>query len=256
MITHQSEHPRWIPTNLINQLHDPQLNKSILLRRTWWRCLCHASTSSRFTWRIKRLYINQIIKWLCLRICPSSVRRLRSISQRRSIYHLLQRLRLQNERLRSLIYRYHGDKQDYVVTSTDVRTAMNNVFELVPKLQAHCCAVNLNQCLTKQELDVQNTSRNGSYCSLTAWTKWVLWWIQLHSTKMTRILAMTLKFNTNASRQVRLIMCSSLDDSCLGEPVMISYHSGMRCYQHSRHVVTSNDDNCIGGFYFTDGTPA
>ena len=25
-----------------------------------------------------------------------------------------------------------GDKQDYVVTSTDVRTAMNNVFELCP----------------------------------------------------------------------------------------------------------------------------
>ena len=24
----------------------------------------------------------------------------------------------------------HGDKQDYVVSSTDVRTAMNNVFEL------------------------------------------------------------------------------------------------------------------------------
>ena len=26
-----------------------------------------------------------------------------------------------------------GDKQDYVVTSTDVRTAMNNVFEPVPR---------------------------------------------------------------------------------------------------------------------------
>ena len=25
-----------------------------------------------------------------------------------------------------------GDKQDYVVSSTDVRTAMNNVFELCP----------------------------------------------------------------------------------------------------------------------------
>ena len=25
-----------------------------------------------------------------------------------------------------------GDKQDFVVTSTDVRTAMNNVFELCP----------------------------------------------------------------------------------------------------------------------------
>jgi len=56
--------------------------------------------------------------------------------------------------------------------------------------------------------------------------------------------------------QVRLIMCSSLDDVVVGEPVMITYHSGMRCYKHSRHVVTSNENNCIGGFYFTDGTPA
>ena len=51
---------------------------------------------------------------------------------------------------------------------------------------------------------------------------------------------------------VRMIMCSSLDDVVVGEPVMISYHSGMRCYQHSRHVVTSSNRNCIGGFYFTD----
>ena len=55
---------------------------------------------------------------------------------------------------------------------------------------------------------------------------------------------------------VRMIMCSSLDDVVVGEPVMISYHSGMRCYQHSRHVVTSSNRNCVGGFYFTDGTPA
>ena len=54
----------------------------------------------------------------------------------------------------------------------------------------------------------------------------------------------------------RLIMCSSLDEVRVGEPVMISYHSGMRCYQHSRHVVTSNQANCIGGFYYTDGTSA
>ena len=54
----------------------------------------------------------------------------------------------------------------------------------------------------------------------------------------------------------RLILCSNLDTIRVGEPVMISYHSGMRCYQHSRHVSTSNDDNCIGGFYYTDGTPA
>ena len=56
--------------------------------------------------------------------------------------------------------------------------------------------------------------------------------------------------------QVRLIMCSSLDSVDVGNPVMISYHSGMKCYKHSRHVITSNQANCIGGFYFTDGTPA
>ena len=55
---------------------------------------------------------------------------------------------------------------------------------------------------------------------------------------------------------VRMIMCTTLDTVRVGEPVLISYHSGMRCYQHSRHVVTSNEDNCIGGFYYTDGTPA
>ena len=56
--------------------------------------------------------------------------------------------------------------------------------------------------------------------------------------------------------QVRLIMCSSLDTINVGAPVMITYHSGMRCYKHSRHVVISNESNCIGGFYYTNGTPA
>ena len=55
---------------------------------------------------------------------------------------------------------------------------------------------------------------------------------------------------------VRLIMCSKLDTVDVGNPVMITYHSGMRCYKHSRHVVTSNQSNCIGGFYYTDGTSA
>lgn len=55
---------------------------------------------------------------------------------------------------------------------------------------------------------------------------------------------------------VRLILCSRLDTVHEGEPVMISYHSGMRCYQHSRHVVVSNEDNCHGGFYFTNGQSA
>ena len=56
--------------------------------------------------------------------------------------------------------------------------------------------------------------------------------------------------------QVRLIMCSSLDTVDVGNPVMITYHSGMKCYKHSRHVVTSSEENCIGGFYYTNGTLA
>ena len=55
---------------------------------------------------------------------------------------------------------------------------------------------------------------------------------------------------------VRMIMCSRLDNVNVGDPVMISYHMGMRCYQHARHLVISNNENCIGGFYYTDGTPA
>jgi len=53
--------------------------------------------------------------------------------------------------------------------------------------------------------------------------------------------------------QVRLILCSNLDDVIIGEPVMITYHSGMKCYQHSRHVVVSTPANCTGGFYYTNG---
>ena len=51
-------------------------------------------------------------------------------------------------------------------------------------------------------------------------------------------------------------MCSSLDTVELGEPVMITYHSGMRCYQHSRHVSVSNGHNCVGGLLRADGTEA
>ncbi len=56
--------------------------------------------------------------------------------------------------------------------------------------------------------------------------------------------------------KVRLILCSNLDQVTVGEPVMITYHSGMKCYQHSRQVVVSNPANCIGGFYFTNGQSA
>ena len=54
----------------------------------------------------------------------------------------------------------------------------------------------------------------------------------------------------------RLILCNRLDVVVPGTPVMISYHMGMKCYQHSRHLVISNNENCVGGFYYTDGTPA
>ena len=54
----------------------------------------------------------------------------------------------------------------------------------------------------------------------------------------------------------RLILCDRLDTVIPGNTVMISYHMGMRVYQHSRHLVISNNDNCVGGFYYTDGNPA
>ena len=55
---------------------------------------------------------------------------------------------------------------------------------------------------------------------------------------------------------VRMILCSKLDTVTVGEPVMLTYHCGMRAYQHSRHVAVSNDTNCAGGFFYTDGTEA
>ena len=56
--------------------------------------------------------------------------------------------------------------------------------------------------------------------------------------------------------QVRLILCNSLDTVNVGETVMLRYHSGMRAYQHNRNLVTSNDSNCFGGFYYTSGDEA
>ena len=55
---------------------------------------------------------------------------------------------------------------------------------------------------------------------------------------------------------VKFILCSPLDGVKQGQPVMIQYHVGKRSYVHSRLISTSNEDNCIGGFYYTDGTPA
>ena len=56
--------------------------------------------------------------------------------------------------------------------------------------------------------------------------------------------------------QVRTILCSRLDTVNVGEPVLLVYHHGMRAYKHNRHVIVSNPSNCIGGFYYTNGTEA
>ena len=53
--------------------------------------------------------------------------------------------------------------------------------------------------------------------------------------------------------QRQLILCGQMDTVRVGEPVLIVYHTGMRCYQHSRYVSLSNGDNCSGGFYYTNG---
>ena len=55
---------------------------------------------------------------------------------------------------------------------------------------------------------------------------------------------------------MRLILCESLDDVYIDEPVLVEYHCGMRCYKHTSHVATSNEHNCVGDFYYTDGTRA
>jgi len=56
--------------------------------------------------------------------------------------------------------------------------------------------------------------------------------------------------------ETRFILCSNIDDVELDEPVLVSYHSGMRAYQHATHVAVSSPRNCYGGFYYTDGTVA
>ena len=54
----------------------------------------------------------------------------------------------------------------------------------------------------------------------------------------------------------KIIMCSRLDTVNVGEPVILVYHFGMRSYKHDRNVVVSNPSNCVGGFYYTNGTSA
>lgn len=55
---------------------------------------------------------------------------------------------------------------------------------------------------------------------------------------------------------VKTILCSRLDTVNVGEPVMLVYHHGMRSYKHNRNVIVSNPHNCVGGFYYTNGTEA
>ena len=56
--------------------------------------------------------------------------------------------------------------------------------------------------------------------------------------------------------EVRLILCSELDEVHKGEPVLLTYHRGLNCYQHARHVSVSSPDNCTGGFFYTNGMSA
>ena len=56
--------------------------------------------------------------------------------------------------------------------------------------------------------------------------------------------------------EVRMILCSELDDVEVGEPVLLTYHRGLNCYQHARHVSVSTQNNCVGGFFYTSGMPA
>ena len=56
--------------------------------------------------------------------------------------------------------------------------------------------------------------------------------------------------------EIRTILCSRLDTVNVGEPVMLVYHHGMRSYKHNRNVIVSNPNNCVGGFYYTNGTEA
>ena len=55
---------------------------------------------------------------------------------------------------------------------------------------------------------------------------------------------------------VKTILCSRLDTVNVGEPVMLVYHHGMKSYKHNRNVIVSNPNNCVGGFYYTNGLEA
>ncbi len=54
----------------------------------------------------------------------------------------------------------------------------------------------------------------------------------------------------------RTILCSSLENVSPDETVFVSFHTGMRQYQHSSYTTVSDCMHCYGGFYFLNGTEA
>lgn len=57
-------------------------------------------------------------------------------------------------------------------------------------------------------------------------------------------------------KECRLILCSSLDQVQEGDLVHIVWHSGLSCYQHSRSISLSNENNCTTDFYYITGEKA
>ena len=56
--------------------------------------------------------------------------------------------------------------------------------------------------------------------------------------------------------EVRLVLCSSLEEVEPDETVFVSYHTGMKLYQHNRYTTVSDCAHCAGGFYFLNGAEA
>lgn len=56
--------------------------------------------------------------------------------------------------------------------------------------------------------------------------------------------------------EVRMVLCSEIDPVREGDTVLLTYHAGLRCYQHARSVSVSSEENCTGGFFYTNGEPA
>ena len=56
--------------------------------------------------------------------------------------------------------------------------------------------------------------------------------------------------------EVRLVLCSSLEEVEPDETVFVSYHNGMNMYQHNRYTTVSDCAHCDGGFYYLNGESA